>query len=165
MSTVFGKIRGVAEKLKTGLTIARNARDSRKVIAICEEALKKDPNDTFAQYMLAYALDNTHQRTRAAEIRHSILKRNPDDFPALRGLADYYAQRGNVTLACEAMRRALTLEQKEGVPLPRWLPRRFRQHLERKFVEIARNEASWRQWAAEYLAVHDAEPSEDGPVN
>jgi cytochrome c-type biogenesis protein CcmH/NrfG len=164
MST-FNKIRGFAEKLKTGITLARSADDSRRVIEICEEALLRDPDDHLAQYMLAYALDNTHQRTRAAEIRHSILKRNPDDFPALRGLADYYAQRGNVTLACEAMRRAVTLEQKKDVPLPRWLPRRFREHLERKFVEIARSEASWRQWAAEYLAVHDAEPSEDGPVN
>ncbi len=164
MSTL-NNIRGFTEKLRTRLSLIRNANDYKKVIAICEEALLNEPDDNLVQYILAYALDNTHQRKRAAEIRHQILEHNPDDFMALRGLADYYAERGNVTLACEAMRRALALVQKEDVPLPRWLPRRFRDHIELKFAEIARNEADWRQWAAEYLAVHDAEPADGQPVN
>lgn len=161
---VFRGLRNFVAGIRSAHGLTKVFRDPRKTMAFCEAELQKQPDNDLLRRYLAEALDKTHQRKRAAAVRHEILERRPNDFDALRGLADFYAERGDVTLACEAMRRAMDTSPPDG-RLPRWLPRRFRERVDAVWERMIRDQERWKRHAREYLEFHGAGESAADVIN
>src|SRR5688572_20359216 len=94
---------------RLGAAIGR--RDHQTVIALCEEAIRKNPKDTVAMTILARTRERLDDHQAALELNRRIVNVDPSNINALRWLAAYYVQNGEERLACEAVRRALAADR------------------------------------------------------
>jgi tetratricopeptide (TPR) repeat protein len=141
------------------------------------------PDDVMGLFWLARERELAGDRKGAFQVRQEILRISPRDELALRGIAEYWAEKGNPEMACEAIRRALEIDASSKHTTVesatrslrvvfRYLGRLFgKKNAERKFLKDVRGadrwNRRWHEWAEEYLAVHGTSVTNesDGPVN
>ena len=151
----------------SALNRAMTQRDEHAI----QEAMQRfPPNDTLSRAMLAWYRDKHGHPKAAFELRRQILSINPKDVIALRGVAEYWAKRGEVEFACEAIRRVMDIDRAKPEPDLRWVNRLVHalavlfgrrdveQRMLRGMCDAKRWDRDWNAWAEEYLAIH-ATPS------
>ena len=139
--------------------------DIRAEIAAAEQLVEIE-KDSGSLRILAGAVGRSGDRRRALKLWYEVIELSPNDYEALRNIADRHAEQGEVELACAAMKRALAVPPSQPVgrgtvALMRVFGRLFRRdfvaNMEEDDKRTNKDRRRWQKWAEEYLRVHDRE--------
>lgn len=157
------------------LAAATGRRDHHRVIALAIELEKSEPDLMVWQTLKAQALKRIGEEEKAAATWRRILVKEPDNFEALTELTSYYLGRNQVIVACEAIRRALQVQDttpdlsgSERLFLRiagRFLRKGIERSADASTARRRRWESHWREWAEEFIATHGSSPSIDEIVH
>ncbi len=139
-----------------------------EVVALCSEALKRDPNDHFALAFISTMYWNEQKRQLALPFALRILYTSPNDFEALRMVVDAYTELGEHALAYFYAKRLCEADSPAPLPIRKsshflfpliWIPkiRRARDSLVDGIGREENSKREWLQWAREYVIWYESE--------